>query len=133
MSSVIHPMQPEHAWFRRQSPRKAAGARRRHLGPAIADTCYITLRMTGWLLMTGLATLGVFTLFFLMLGNFTALGFFSQVANLGTRFVAADEARRAAFMGQARVVIYLAASFTALMRWPLLFAILDSRKGPRHG
>ena len=64
---------------------------------AIGDACYILLRVSGWMAMTLLATFGVAILFFLMLGDFTALGFFSQVANLGTRFVAADQARRAAF------------------------------------
>ena len=62
---------------------------------AIADTSYIALRFSGWLAMTTLAALGVTVLFFLMLGNFTPLGFFSQVANLGSHFVAADAARRA--------------------------------------
>ena len=80
-----------------------------------------------------LATFGVAILFFLMLGDFTALGFFSQVANLGTRFVAADQARRAAFGDQLFVVWLVAFGIVAVTRVRLLGAIITSTKGPRHG
>ena len=70
---------------------------------------------------------------FLMLGNFTPLGFFSHIGNLGTRFVAADEARRAAFMGQVHVVQAVIFGLTALARGRLLLTILDLTKGRRHG
>ena len=46
---------------------------------AIGDACYILLRVSGWMAMTLLATFGVAILFFLMLGDFTALGFFSPL------------------------------------------------------
>jgi len=105
----------------------------RDLRRAIADTSYIALRFSGWLAMTTLAALGVTVLFFLMLGNFTPLGFFSQVANLGSHFVAADAARRATFVGELRIVALLIFGVIALLRWQLLFAILVSSKGPRHG
>lgn len=106
---------------------------RQSLGRAVADTSYVTLRLSGWLLGTGLASLGVFVLFFLMLGDFTSLGFFSHVGNLGTRFVAADEARRATFMGQVHVVQAVIFGLTALARGRLLLTILDPTKGRRHG
>ena len=80
-----------------------------------------------------LATFGVAILFFLMLGDFTALGFFSQVANLGTRFVAADQARRAAFGDQLFVVWLVAFGIVAVTRVRLLGAIITSTKGSRHG
>ena len=100
---------------------------------AIGDACYILLRVSGWMAMTLLATFGVAILFFLMLGDFTALGFFSQVANLGTRFVAADRARRAAFGDQLFVVWLVAFGIVAVTRVRLLGAIITSTKGPRHG
>lgn len=103
------------------------------LRTAIGDASYILLKASGWVAGTLLASLGVFVLFFLMLGNFTALGFFSQVANLGTRFVAADQARRAAFGDQLFVVWLVAFGIVAVTRVRLLGAIITSTKGPRHG
>ena len=100
---------------------------------AIGDACYILLRVSGWMAMTLLATFGVAILFFLMLGDFTALGFFSQVANLGTRFVAADEVRRSTFMGQVHVVGAITFALVALARGRLLLTILAFTKGRPHG
>lgn len=114
---------------RRRVPRRW----QRDLRRAIADTSYVALRFSGWLAMTTLAAMGVTVLFFLMLGNFTPLGFFSQVANLGTRFVAADQARRAAFGDQLFVVWLVAFGIVAVTRVRLLGAIITSTKGPRHG
>lgn len=105
----------------------------RDLRRAVADTSYVALRFSGWLAMTTLAALGVTVLFFLMLGNFTPLGFFSQVANLGSHFVAADAAQRATFIGELRIAAILIFGVTALLRWQLLVAILVPSKGIRHG
>ena len=130
MTGAIQPMAADRAWFRRNDAPKPYRARKRQLRRAFADACYIALRLVGWASMTGLATLGVFVLFFLMLGDFTAIGFFSQIANLGTRFVAAGEVRRQAFTGQAHIAFYLALGFIALIRWPLLITSLASRRSP---
>ena len=115
------------------APRQTGHGWRHHLGRAVADTSYVALRLSGWLMMTALATLGVLVLFFMMIGDFTPIGFFSQVANLGTRFVAADQARRAAFGDQLFVVWLVAFGIVAVTRVRLLGAIITSTKGPRHG
>ena len=128
--STTHPFEPQAGWTR--APQTSRGLRQ-GLGQAVADTSYVALRLSGWLLGTALASLGVFVLFFLMLGDFGSLGFFSHVGNLGTRFVAADEARRATFMGQVHVVEAVIFGLTALARGRLLLTILDPTKGRRHG
>lgn len=106
---------------------------RRDLSRAIADTSYVALRLSGWLAMTTLAAMGVTVLFFLMLGNFTPLGFFSQIANLGSHFVSADAARRATFVSDLRFVGALIFGVVALLRWQLLAEIISLSKGIRHG
>jgi hypothetical protein len=127
--SAAHHLAPEAEW----TGTTRTGGWRPDLGRAVADTSYVALRLSGWVLGTALASLGVFVLFFLMLGDFTPLGFFSHVGNLGTRFVTADEARRATFMGQVHVVQAVIFGLTALARWRLLLTILDPTKGRRHG
>lgn len=102
------------------------------LRTAIGDASYILLKASGWVAGTLLASLGVFVLFFLMLGNFTALGFFSQIANLGTRFVAADAGRRAAFTDQLHIAGLVILIVVALCRFRGLIDSV-STKGPRHG
>jgi hypothetical protein len=99
----------------------------------IADASYAALRLSAWLITTTLASLGVFMLLFLMIGDFTPLGFFSQLGNLGTRFVAADELRRSSFMGQVDVVAAVIFALVTVARWRLLLTILVPRKGDRHG
>jgi len=113
-----------------RSPRDG---RRTDLKRMIADTSYAALRLSGWLITTTLASMGVFMLFFLMIGDFTPLGFFSQLGNLGTRFVAADELRRSSFMGQVDVVAAVIFALVTVARWRLLLTILVPRKGDRHG
>lgn len=106
---------------------------RTDLKQVIADASYAALRLSGWLITTTLASMGVFMLFFLMIGDFTPLGFFSQLGNLGTRFVAADELRRSSFMGQVHVVAAVIFALVTVARWRLLLTILVPRKGDRHG
>lgn len=115
------------------APRQTGQGWRHHLAQAVADTSYVALRLSGWLMMTALATLGVLVLFFMMIGDFTPIGFFSHVANLGTRFVAADEVRRSTFMGQVHVVGAITFALVALSRGRLLFTILAFTKGHPHG
>ena len=106
---------------------------RTDLKQVIADASYAALRLSGWLITTTLASMGVFMLFFLMIGDFTPLGFFSQLGNLGTRFIAADELRRSSFMGQVDVVAAVIFALVTVARWRLLLTILVPRKGDRHG
>jgi hypothetical protein len=113
--------------------RSLRDGRRTNLKRASADASYAALRLSGWLITTTLASMGVFMLFFLMIGDFTPLGFFSQLGNLGTRFVAADELRRSSFMGQVDVVAAVIFALVTVARWRLLLTILVPRKGDRHG
>ena len=115
------------------APRQTGHGWRHHLGRAVADTSYVALRLSGWLMMTALATLGVLVLFFMLIGDFTPIGFFSHVANLGTRFVAADSARRAVFGDELFFTFIVAFGVVALLRGKLLLAIVTSTKGTRHG
>lgn len=115
------------------SARSSRNGQRTDLKRAIADASYAALRLSGWLITTTLASMGVFMLSFLMIGDFTPLGFFSQLGNLGTHFVAADELRRSSFMGQVDVVAAAIFALVTVARWRLLLTILVPRKGDRHG
>ena len=64
-----------------------------HVGRAIE----VGFRLAGWFAVTALAVAGLFVVAFVMLGNFTFEGFFLQLANLATRYGAADAVRRAHF------------------------------------
>ena len=61
------------------------------------DAMAVALCLIGWFATTGLATLGVATLFFVLLGSFTLSGTMLQLDNLTARFLAADAARQAQF------------------------------------
>ena len=61
------------------------------------DTLAIGLRVAGWSATTLIATLGVVTLFFFVLGSFSIDGTMLQLNNLASRYVAADGARQAQF------------------------------------
>ena len=81
------------------------------------DACLIALRLIGWSTVTLLATLGCLVLVFLLLGNFSADGFFAQLDNLARRFLAADAGRREQFL-----------SFAATVAGVLLAAMVLSRR-----
>lgn len=61
------------------------------------DTLAIGLRAAGWSATTLMATLGVVTLFFFVLGSFTVDGTMLQLDNLTSRYLAANDARQAQF------------------------------------
>ena len=91
-----------------------------------ADLCYVALRLSGWLAVSLLTTLGLFVLFFMALGNMSAEGFFAQLANLGERFVAADLARRSSFMSLVTTVsaiLFLAVGMTRLRSLLAIFSL----------
>lgn len=102
----------------------AGGARR-----ALPDACLVLLRLSGWATVTALAALGCFVVFFLMLGGFSADGFFSHLANLARRFVEADAARRTQFLSLAGVVTLVLIAIVGACRWRSLlksFSIQDA-------
>ena len=61
------------------------------------DLALVGLRLTGWLATTTLATLGMFAVFFIVLGGFTLDGTMRHLGNLTARWLAADLARREQF------------------------------------
>lgn len=81
------------------------------------DACLVALRLTGWSAVTMLATLGCLMLLFLMLGNFSAEGFFAQLDNISRRFLEADPGRREQFL-----------FFAAAVAGVLLTAMVLSRR-----
>ena len=88
------PSRPLACLLGRSLMRHSATARRKK---AAQDLLVIALRLSGWLATSALATLGIATLFFLVLGGFTLDGLMLQLDNLASRFVAADTARRDQF------------------------------------
>jgi hypothetical protein len=66
-------------------------------GPAWADTAVIGLRLAGWLAVTSLASAGVISLAAFALGSFSLPQTMLQLANLATRYVAADGSRQDQF------------------------------------
>ena len=101
---------------------------RLHLRQVGADLCYIALRVSGWLVVSLLATLGLYVLFFMALGNMSAEGFFAQLANLGDRFGAADPARRGSFMSLLTTVsaaLFILVSAARLRSLLAVFSLSD--------
>lgn len=97
----------------------------------IADLCLFALRLSGWMALTLLATLGLYTLFFMALGGFGAEGFFAHLANLATRYGEADAGRQAQFVRQlalTTLVLFLAVSAA---RYRSLVAVFSAPSGPR--
>ena len=59
--------------------------------------CYWLLKTLGWACVSLSCVIALNVLFFVMLGNFTIEGLLYQVENFGSRYLAADTARRAEF------------------------------------
>lgn len=57
----------------------------------------VGLRLAGWLAVNVLCALGCLTIVFLAIGSFTVSGTMLQLANLSTRYVAADLGRQSEF------------------------------------
>lgn len=67
---------------------------------SLAATCYIALRLTGWLAVTLACVAACWALLFVMLGEFTFSGFALHLDNFAARYVAANPARQDAFRAQ---------------------------------
>ena len=98
----------------------------------LPDLCLLMLRLAGWATVTLLAAAGCLVLFFAMLGGFTAQGFFAHLANLATRFGAADPHRRDAFLALARLVGAAAVAVIAACRWRSLARSFTPVEASRH-
>ena len=61
------------------------------------DAMLVLLRLAGWSATTAMATLGVVTLFFFILGSFTLSGTMLQLDNLTSRYLDAGPGRQEQF------------------------------------
>ncbi|WP_086740986.1 hypothetical protein [Erythrobacter colymbi] len=109
----------------------AANAARPPLRGIAADLCYFVLRLSGWLSLTLLATLGLYTVFFMALGAFSAEGFFAHLANLSVRFGDADTARQGLFVRQLAVVTLILFLIVSAARYRSLAAVFSAEPAPR--
>lgn len=97
----------------------------RTLRSRMADGCYILLRGCLFLGSSYLMALGLPLLFFLLLSGGNPDAFFAHVANLGDRFLAADLARRVAFLAQCKFVLIGLATLVVVWRMPRFIRDLD--------
>ncbi|WP_244970570.1 hypothetical protein [Novosphingobium aerophilum] len=63
----------------------------------LADACYHSLRLIGWLAVTLACVAAVWLLFFAALGNFSFGGTVLQLENFASRYVAASAERQDRF------------------------------------
>jgi len=111
--------------------KNGADAGRLDLRAIAADLCYFALRLAGWLSLTALATLGLYAVFFMALGAFSAEGFFAHLANLSVRFGDAEPARRALFIRQIAVVTLVLFLTVSAARYRSLAAVFSAVSAPR--
>ena len=95
------------------------------------DALFVVLRLAGWIATTVMATLGVATLFFWLLGSFTLSGTMLQVDNLASRYLEADAARQAQFHMIVCSVLGIAFALISFFRRASLRAAFDA-KGADH-
>ena len=101
------------------------------LRPLIADLCYFGLRLSGWMALTLLATFGLYALFFMALGAFTAEGFFAHLENLATRYGQAEAVRQAHFLRQLGAVTLILFIAVSMARYRSLAAVFSTAPDPR--
>lgn len=106
-------------------------ARRRRILFA-QDLCLVALRLSGWLAVTGLATLGCFVLAFLAIGGLSAEPALLHLDNMAGRFAEADPARRAAFVGQLKAAAGFVFAVMAICRRRAIAALFLIDKEPHH-
>ncbi len=111
--------------------KNGADAGRLDLRGIAAGLCYFALRLAGWLSLTALATLGLYAVFFMALGAFSAEGFFAHLANLSVRFGDAEPARRAPFVRQIAVVTLVLFLTVSAARYRSLAAVFSAVSAPR--
>lgn len=92
----------------------------------VAELCYFALRLSGWLALTLLATFGLYAVFFMALGAFSAEGFFAHLANLSVRFGDAEPARQSIFVRQLAVVTLILFLGVSAARYRSLAAVFSA-------
>ncbi len=88
--------------------------RRQPAKPDYGFVAYAFLHFAGFIATTILMTMGVFVLAFLAIGDFSIDGMMHHLANLSSRYIAADAGRVASFklmIGSAGMLIALAIMF----------------------
>lgn len=75
-------------------------------GSRFADTCYLALRLIGWLAVTLCCVAALWLLFFVALGNFGFSATVLQLDNFASRYIAATAARQDRF----RLLFWLASA-----------------------
>lgn len=125
---TVSPLITEHEVRRADDRRFWAEARR-----WIADACYVSLILTRWVSVTLLATLGLYVLLVLALGDFTAVGAFAHLDNLARRFLEATPERQASFLRTVGGVSLLLFAVLASFRWHALTIHFAPGKGHDHG
>lgn len=89
------------------------------------DVMLIGLRLSGWLATNTLATLGIATLLFFVLGSFTLRGMMVHLDNLTSRFLAADAARQGQFEGLVFGAVLIGFVLIGFFRRTSLLAAFD--------
>jgi hypothetical protein len=95
------------------------GAKKITLGGVL----YRSLVLAGWVATTALTTAGLLVTVFVLAGNGTLAGFFTQVDLLARHYLDADAARRATFDLQFWAVLGIVFVCTGFFRRTSLFAI----------
>lgn len=96
-------------------------------------SAHVALHFAGFLVSTLLMSWGLFTLFFLALGNFSFDGLMHQLANLSSRYVAAGSERVASFKTVVVVAHLIVTTGLIILRRHKMFPSLQSQGDARHG
>ncbi|MEQ1552391.1 hypothetical protein [Sphingorhabdus sp.] len=91
----------------------------------LADICYLSLRLSGWAVVTACCVVAAYVSFFWMLGQFSLTGLILHFDNFGDRFLVADAVRRARFeagLAGVSAVLFALIGFFRRHSLPPLFA-----------
>ncbi len=77
---------------------------------------YTALCLTGWFVTTLLSTLGLYVVFFILIGSFSLEGTLLQLDNMASRYAEADELRRTQFHQILAIVFAIAFAVVAHSR-----------------
>ena len=97
-----------------------------------ADVCFIVLKAGAFLGAIYLAVLGLPLLLFLALVGGDIELLFTQLGNLSAHFLAADQARQAAFAGGIKLGLFGIATLIAIWRLPRFLNEISATLDPRE-
>jgi hypothetical protein len=115
-----------------QTTRPQAVGRSRPLG-RVSDLCFALLKIAAWSAVTAGCVLGLFALFFLMLGEFHLSGMLLHLDNFAERYLAADGVRRARFEAELAWATVLLFCVTGYFRRHSLFPLIHADKETENG